>query len=578
MAKNPTIVQLVEINDTGDSCYRMRWPGRALADQAPDWRIINIDSKATERIQLALEADLLIIYQSHDLDLFPLLKRRRELGRKTLVEYNDNFYYPPPESPAAPAWQSPLIWQVYESYMLESDGVIVTGPMLKKVLAKQVTQDFHILENYLPTPPPDFETVFIKPDNKIRIGWAGSVGHMSDLLALRPLLADLLKDERIELCFMGNESIPDHLRFPTHRVHFEPWGSMDQYLNFLQKLHIGIAPLLATPYNDCRSDIKAIELGSRGTVPLLTIAPPYELLLDTLKLDGFRTSAELRKLIKIFIDDPKLLEQTARRCYNYVIKNRLAADNYERLNLYTQLLPSEYSNFAWPVPVGYHEIMGTPQTNSIHSRIIEQIRKHFSDGQIEAGRNLLQRALQDNTASALLALTELNFLHQIKDTNISESLSAYKARFPNDIRFDLFELRLLDEASAQIVAWNDITRKLKHKNPHYASFFHQGVTAAFQQTMVKLNYPTEALKAAEALIKIYPHSPMLLLEVATLCERLGKTAKALTLFSTLRTILESHQQGGTAFTTISGSYVQSWINTLSSLKSKTLRASNTRLD
>ena len=48
-----TIVQLVLVNDTGDSFYRMRWPGAELTKQNPKLRVINLDAQAKERFELS---------------------------------------------------------------------------------------------------------------------------------------------------------------------------------------------------------------------------------------------------------------------------------------------------------------------------------------------------------------------------------------------------------------------------------------------------------------------------------------------------------------------------------------------
>ncbi len=85
-----TILQLALMDETGDSYYRMRWPAAELAQQAPGWRVLNLDSRSEDRYRWALEADLFIAYQSSDIDLLPIIRRRRELGKKTLVEYNDS--------------------------------------------------------------------------------------------------------------------------------------------------------------------------------------------------------------------------------------------------------------------------------------------------------------------------------------------------------------------------------------------------------------------------------------------------------------------------------------------------------
>jgi len=41
---------------------------------------------------------------------------------------------------------------------------------------------------------------------------------------------------------------------------------MDEYFKFLQTITIGLAPLIDTPYNRCRSDVKAIEYSAHGAL------------------------------------------------------------------------------------------------------------------------------------------------------------------------------------------------------------------------------------------------------------------------------------------------------------------------
>src|SRR5580704_3393390 len=80
----PTVVQLAALDDTGDSTHRVRWPAQALATQAPDWRVINLDGRAAERHDWAERADLLVAVQSSDPDLWPVIARRRRACRPTL--------------------------------------------------------------------------------------------------------------------------------------------------------------------------------------------------------------------------------------------------------------------------------------------------------------------------------------------------------------------------------------------------------------------------------------------------------------------------------------------------------------
>ena len=272
-----TILQLVHIDETGDSYYRMRWPGNELSKQVPNWRVISLDARAKERFEWALKADLLFLFQSHDYDLIPILHQRRALGRKTIVEYNDNFYDPPVTSPVFEAWSNPLIWDAYERIMNLGDALVVTGPGLKELFSKKTQKPIYELKNQLPDLKLiDFEMLWADTSREVVLGWGGSQGHLPDLFSFFPAIRTLMKEfPNLKLHMMGNAAIPNYLDLPSERFRFTEWGSMRQYFQFLEKVHLGFAPLRDTPYNRCRSDIKAVEMASRGALPILPNFLPY---------------------------------------------------------------------------------------------------------------------------------------------------------------------------------------------------------------------------------------------------------------------------------------------------------------
>ena len=231
-----TIVQLSLMNDTGDSCYRMRWPARALSEKRSSWRVINLDSQAKERFEWAEQADLLVVFQSNDYDLLTIIDKRKAAGKKTLIEYNDNFYSPPAASPVANDWRSPLLWQTYESLIQAGDGLIVTGPGLEELFSSQESKAIHVLENHYPEDIPDFETVFKAPEEEIILAWGGSVGHISDFLWILPTIKELLAEyPQLKFHAMGTDAIPELVKLPEDRFQYTPWGSMQQYFDFWKK-------------------------------------------------------------------------------------------------------------------------------------------------------------------------------------------------------------------------------------------------------------------------------------------------------------------------------------------------------
>jgi hypothetical protein len=551
-----TIVQLVLIDETGDSYYRMRWPGAQVAEQAPEWRVLSLDARAEERFIWAEEADLLITYQSNDLDLLPLIERRRKKGKKTLAEYNDNFYAPPAASPVAEPWSSPLIWQSYERIMNESDGLIVTGPGLNELFSSKTSNSIHILENHLPKAPPNFDELWAEPQDTINLGWAGSLGHIADVIAVVPVLKELLELEpRLRIHIMGNDSLPDILGFPENRLSYTSWGPMSQYYEFWRPIHLGIAPLLDTPYNRCRSDIKAVEMSGLGVLPLLSDSLPYQSFIGETKAPVFKSGKELKNLVLKYLKNVDKMREDCRRCFDHVRTKRVGGERTERLSLYASMLPEETSNYAWPFPNGYHEVQGTLKTSMRYAAIVQQAEAVFKNAGPAHAAALTTQALEQNPAVPDLALNELRYLRAANNPEIKERISSYIKRFPLDLRFYLFKVISLSSPEERILGWREIADKLEAEAPPYASFFKNEVVKIFGRHLAQT---PDLIAVGERLLKQYPQSATLRFQMAHVYEKTGQTDKAAECFTWLLEAREITLGNREFFEATQLGYLKSW--------------------
>jgi len=531
----PTILQLVLIDETGDSYYRMRWPGMQLVQQNPNWRVINLDAKAKERFSWAEEADLLVLYQSNDIDLIPVIKKRKAQGKKTLVEYNDNFYSPPPASPVAKEWSSPLLWQTYERLMEVSDGVIVTGAGLRELFSKRAKKNIFILENHFPRELPPFEEAWVSPlrksssdpslNQKICLGWGGSLGHIADFLAVLPTIRELMAETtQLQFHVMGNDAIKDMLQLPPDRVFYVPWGSIEEYYQFWKPVHLGIAPLLDTPYNRCRSDIKAIEMGSLAVLPVLPDALPYQIFLEETQQKPFRTFQELKKQIRFYVDNPEQIFPHVQRCYAYVRQSRIGLHRLERCQLYSQFLLPTSSTFHWPFPHGYHEIRGVSEKKTRYHQTLVKVQQLIDARQMPKARAFLTGAILENPENPELALAELKCLAAERDPRVrdekilGEKLEDYKKMFPADLRFRFFQIRCTKDFPIRLLLWRDTVEKLLSESPPYRNFFGGELIALFCQDF---RQRPDFLPLAEELVRLYPNAADLRFEMAEHYERIG---------------------------------------------------------
>ncbi|NLF25598.1 MAG: glycosyltransferase family 4 protein [Deltaproteobacteria bacterium] len=551
-----TILQIVLINETGDSYYRMRWPGRQLSEQAPTWRVINLDANAKERFEWGEKADLLVLYQSHDLDLLPLIKRRRDLGKKTLVEYNDNFYAPAPSSPVSKEWSSPLLWQIYETFMRESDGVLVTGTGLVELFSQKTKTPLYIMENHMPQDPPAFDQVWPGSDGALQIGWAGSLGHMPDILAATPLLKRILEiDPQIKIHLMGNSSIPDMLQLPRERLHFTEWGSMEQYLKFWEPVHIGLAPLIDTPYNRCRSDVKALEMSAQGVLPLLTNALPYRDFSEKTGSPGLSSFAEFFERVEFYHLNRDELEAQARRCHDYVCSSRVGTRRLERLELYKRMLPSERDTFAWPVEAGYHEFPAGVAEPSSHSRTVVQINQNIKAKNYAQAHEIAARAVLQNPWSADLQLLELRCLASVKIGALAPKMEMALRRFPDDLRFRLMQLALLTVDSELALVWEAVIRKLRDAGSTYQRAF-EGEVVAMLCRQIQLRPAFGPI--GEALLELFPSNAELKFAMAFHYTRRGAADKAYPLFEELAAARRNFGLNQRFLSDLDTSFIETW--------------------
>jgi hypothetical protein len=437
-----TIVQLVYLDETGDTNYRMRWPAQELAALAPNWQVLNLDARSTERMKYAEEADLLVIYQSHDVDLLPVIARRRAAGRCTLVEYNDNFYEPPPASPVSAAWQSPLIWNTYELFMREADGVITTCDELKTLFSSVTNKPVFVLKNHLPKAPTANFSKWEKVSETINIGMAGSVGHMGDYLALIPDLRQLFsQNRRLKLLTMGNKSLPALVGLPVDRHEHTPWGSMESYYEFLDRVHIGLIPLLDTPYNRCRSDIKAVEIASRSALPIVTALPPYKDYLAATGAPICQTIVEIPHVVSALTQDLTLTRRLAEKGFSYVCNHRVGPTRLERLSLYESFIkgPAKVNKGSKP---GYAEREGQLTDKTSEVKFLEKAQEKLQEKNLEAALKIVEEGLASNVYSSSLTLMKLRLLANSAGGLSLNDLSEAKERFSRDIRFSLLELSL----------------------------------------------------------------------------------------------------------------------------------------
>ncbi len=331
------ILQVCEFLDDGDGLYRLHEPSRHLA-RLPGVVVIDCHFHHHLLPGLLEQANVLVLPFFHNWDFFPLIERRRAAGRVTVFEANDYFYDVQPWNPVARQWQDRAIQEEYRQYMAVADAVQTSTAELARrwqPWARRVA----VFPNHLTDVPP----LAAPPSRPLTVGWGGSPGHMADWYHLTPYLQQWLEAHPdVRLAVMTNEFGKPFVNLPPERYQFTPFGSLAAYYEFLTTLDIGLAPLLPSEYNRCRSDVKFLEYASRGVPGIYADLEPYRATVEPGKTGLlYRNPAEFVQALDCLASDAALRRSIREQAYAYVRQHRLLADQIgRRLEFYRSLLPA----------------------------------------------------------------------------------------------------------------------------------------------------------------------------------------------------------------------------------------------
>ena len=344
------IVQVCDFGNDGDAEYRMHAPLRQLG-KIPGLMTIDCHFSHRSLPLLAEIADVLILQFVHDWGLLSLCQRRREAGKITIFEANDDFFDLQPWSPIAEAWLDRSVQALYLKWLTTANGVQTSTNALADRWRQSGARNVAVFRNHLV----DLDPLPAIPDRPLTIGWGGSPGHFADWYQLAPLLTNwLAAHPDVHLSVMTHELAHPFIRLEPHRYRFTHFGSLEDYVRFLHSLDIGLAPLLSTGYNRGRSDVKFLEYASQGVAGIYADLAPYQSSVKhgetgLLCKDAAGMVAELDRLAQ----ETELRHQIRQRAHAYVAENRRLPENVmERVRWYQSLLPHHIAeNVILPLSV-----------------------------------------------------------------------------------------------------------------------------------------------------------------------------------------------------------------------------------
>jgi tetratricopeptide (TPR) repeat protein len=324
--------------ETGDYYYRTYSPGMELA-RGRNIYVVSVSNIHPNKVDVINNADVVILNNICDPDLLPIISKRRDKGLRTVFELADDLN-------ALQPWNA-----VYEFYNnKENIGLIYK---LANYCDKLQFSVFELQRLYgmLNTNNEVFQNQILELHQTQRrnynddfiIGWGGSHGHLEDVASIsEPLIKWVLSRPNIKLHLMCSRAIWELFKdLPENRKRYFPTGSIKDYYEFLNGVHVGIAPLRNTAFNRARSDVKYLEYAVSGVVPIVSDLETYQHVIDGENGFVFKNELDLIKRLDLLENNRQLLEKFSLSAKAYVTRHRLQSDHVtERIEFYMGSLSS----------------------------------------------------------------------------------------------------------------------------------------------------------------------------------------------------------------------------------------------
>jgi len=199
---------------------------------------------------------------------FPsIIEQYRQVSdAKIVVEYDDYLLNLPMKNTNRANFPQNIV-KNFRRVLDSADWVVVSTHALKHAYA-EFHHDIRVAQNRLATRQWEHLLSARGTSCKIRVGWAGGGTHAGDLEILQPIIKEL--EDKVEWVFMGMK--PDNVK-----CEFHPGVPFDMYPEKLASLNLDLAlvPLEINQFNECKSNLRLLEIGTCGVPIIATNIEPY---------------------------------------------------------------------------------------------------------------------------------------------------------------------------------------------------------------------------------------------------------------------------------------------------------------
>ena len=288
--------------------YRVRWPLDALMRAGLVQGVESpylLDASTLSDIS----PDVVVFQRLIELDQISRLKTyKRDSGAFLIFEIDDLITNIPSDNRFARLFPRQTLDRLKRA-IAYCDRLVVSTPALAAAYGPYAPEVV-VCPNALPNVPWASLNGHLRHTDKPRVGWAGSTGHLGDLKLLIPVVKATA--HLVDWVFLG--ALPNVLRRYAAEVHeLVPIADYPAKLASLD-LDLAVAPLEVHPYNDCKSNLRLLELGAMG-YPVICSAGvrAFDYYLPVTRVEN-RPDAWIAAITSAIVDRQALAEQGDALC------------------------------------------------------------------------------------------------------------------------------------------------------------------------------------------------------------------------------------------------------------------------
>lgn len=210
-----------------------------------------------------------------------LVSALQNIGIKVVVEIDDLLDWVHKDNYASVAFHhnsEPL--NNFMKCMKGADAVSTSTPELaKRYLLKNDNRKIEVFLNCLNVNDPIYTQNQLRNNfskDEIYVMWSGSSSHLDSLKLLKGMLEHVIMSyDNVKLVIAGNKEFSDLFDLPQERKIFIPGVKMNEYPIIPSMGDIFLTPVVESPFNDAKSELKILEAGIWGIPCVSSPVAPY---------------------------------------------------------------------------------------------------------------------------------------------------------------------------------------------------------------------------------------------------------------------------------------------------------------